>query len=281
MAGNFYNRTRRSESLPLALLQRGQVLALPLYFILRASDLAREGMENSASYRFADHIYRGQPSGRGWLGRWLDASLLTLPASRSFRNRFFAARDELCQFLTERRSSTDAGASQLDVLSVPCGLPRELVGGARLFRARTGRSLDAVIFHGLDLDAEVLRRAEAFARCGGLPNFLAHHGDAFDPSAYPAGADFIASTGLAEFLTDEQLERLYGIFFGVLRPGGWLVTSGMRRVWLSDYLLRLVELHAHYRTAVQLEQLARCWPFSVVRTSIDEFGIQSILSARK
>ena len=89
----FYNRTRRSASLPRSLLRRGRVLALPVYAALRRSDLAREGFDHSGSYRFADHIYRGEPSGRGAFGRWLDARLLKLPAVRSFRSRYEAARD--------------------------------------------------------------------------------------------------------------------------------------------------------------------------------------------
>src|SRR5215469_7177430 len=108
----FHNRTRRSKSLPLALLRRGHLLGLVLYYLLRRSSLAREGLENSGSYRFADHIYRGVPSGSGRFGPWLDSRLLALPAARSFRNRFFAARDELAAFLCRRAGSA------LDVLSV-------------------------------------------------------------------------------------------------------------------------------------------------------------------
>jgi hypothetical protein len=32
------------------------------------SDLGREGIINSGSYRFADHIYHNEPSGRGHFG---------------------------------------------------------------------------------------------------------------------------------------------------------------------------------------------------------------------
>src|SRR5712691_9531809 len=98
----FYNRTRRSESIPLKLVKQGRILAVPIYLLVRYSDLGREGVENSGSYRFADHIYRNEPSGRGKIGRWLDKTFLAMPAVKSFRNRFLAARDKLCEFLTER-----------------------------------------------------------------------------------------------------------------------------------------------------------------------------------
>jgi hypothetical protein len=48
------------------------------------SDLGREGIINSGSYRFADHIYRNQPSGRGLFGRWINALFLAMPATQAF-----------------------------------------------------------------------------------------------------------------------------------------------------------------------------------------------------
>ena len=274
----FYNRTRQSPSLPMALLRRGRVFALPLYAALRRSDLAREGLDHSGSYRFADHIYRGEPSGRGLFGRWLDARLLALPAVRSFRNRFHAARDELTTFLRERAGTP----GRLDILSAPCGIPRELADGYKAFIS-SGTTVRADLsFHGLDLDTTALREAVAFAHDRNLAPFTPRQGDAFDRGVYPpSGVDFITSTGLAEFLDDEQLAKLYGIFYESLRAGGVLVTSGMRGRPLSDYLLQLAEIPVNYRTAADLERLARALPFSQVRTNVDEFGIQSILVARK
>jgi SAM-dependent methyltransferase len=273
----FYNRTRQSPSLPLALARRGRILALPLYAALRTSDLAREGLDHSGSYRFADHVYRGEPSGRGLFGRWLDARLLGLPAVRSFRTRFHAARDELTAFLVDR-----AGASgPLDVLSAPCGIPRELVDGYRGFKTSGTAARATLTFHGLDLDAEALASAEDFARAGGLTPFVVHQGDVFDPASYPQAVDFITCTGLAEFLDDRRLSDLFALLFDRLRPGGLFLTSGMRRRAVSDYLLRLAELDVHYRTADDLSRLARRLPFSRVDTRVDRFGIQAIMVARR
>jgi hypothetical protein len=274
----FFNRTRRSASIPRALLRRGRVLALPLYAALRTSDLAREGLDHSGSYRFADHIYRGEPSGKGAFGRWLDARLLGLPAVRSFRSRFHAARDEVSAFLRERAGTP----GRLDILSAPCGIPRELAEGHRLFRSSGPAVRAAVTFHGLDLDAAALEDAARFARSRQLEPFVPIQGDVFDRTVYPAaGVDFITCTGLAEFLDDGQLAELYGTFFHSLRPGGMLVTSGMTGRPLSDYLLRLAELTIHHRTAADLERLARPLPFSRVETQVDALGLQSILIARK
>jgi hypothetical protein len=269
-----YNRTRSSRSIPLGLLQRGRLLELPLYYVLRQSDLAHEGFENSGSYRFADHIYRDVPSGRNAFGRWLDTRLLALPVVRSFRNRFIAARDELENFLRQR-----SGEAR-HILSVPCGIPRELAEGAAMAR-KHWCDLGRVVFHGLDLDSEVLVKAARFSVERGLSNFQPHYGDALTRSSYPAAADFITSTGLAEFLDDDALLVLYTRVFETLVPGGIFVSSGMQRRALSEYLLKLAELHVHYRDAETLEKLAGAAGFREVSVRYDDLGIQCILVARK
>jgi hypothetical protein len=273
----FYNRTRTSVSLPRALLRRGRVLALPLYAALRRSELAREGFDHSGSFRFADHIYRSEPSGQGAFGRWLDARLLALPAVRSFRNRYLASRDELAAFLRDCAGSDAA----VDVLSVPCGIPRELADGYAAFRASGAPAPRHLTFHGLDLDPAALDAAAGFAAARRLEPFVIHRGDAFDRAAYPAAVDFITCTGLAEFLDDQRLAELYRLFYEHLRPGGVLVTSGMRGRPLSDYLLRLAEITIHHRTPEDLERLARRVPFSSIHTRTDAVGLQAIMVARR
>ena len=270
----FYNRTRRSRSIPVTLLRRGHLPAIPLYYVLRMSALAREGFENSGSYRFADHIYRDTPAGRGPIGRWIDARLLSMPAVRSFRNRYLAARDALVSFLVNRPSDRD-----VHVLSVPSGIPRELVDAAGLARAR-GVSLDRVGFHALDLDAHVLGEARQFAAAHGVTLVL-HEGDALDASAYPRPLSFVTSTGLGEFLDDERLERLYGIVYKVLEPGGLFVTSGMQRRRIADYLLSVAEIDVHYRGAADLERLARRAGFADLVTRPDDYGIQTIMTSTR
>ena len=277
MTPRLHNRTRRSASIPRTLLRRGRVLELPLYYALRLSDLAREGIEHSGSHRFADHIYRNVPSGHGAIGRWLDARLLALPAVRSFRSRYIATRDEVARVILERLQS--GGDAAIRVLSVPCGIPRELADAAEEVRRQYGELPERVEFHGIDLDASVLVEASAFARDRGLRGFRAHQGDALSAAAYPSGVACITCTGLAEFLEDEQLVQLYSVCFGALEPGGRFITSGMRPRRLSEYLLRLAEIETHYRGPDDLARLVRQLPFREVRVRADSVGLQTILTA--
>lgn len=272
------NRTRQSASIPLSLLRRGRVFEIPVYYALRMSDLAREGLDHSGSFRFADHIYRNQPSGRGLVGRWLDAALMSLPAVRSFRSRYLAARDEIARVVVER---VRRGEARIRILSVPCGIPRELADAADLVRQQLGTLPDSVEFHGLDLDPEVRAEAECFAAARGLRGFRAHDGDALSPQVYPGAMTCITCTGLAEFLDDDEVKQLYRACYDALESGGVFITSGMQRRRLSDYLLRLAELRTNYRGPDDLRALARTLPFRDVQVRTDAIGLQSILTATR
>jgi hypothetical protein len=278
MSTAFKNRTRESASIPLALLRRGRVLEIPLYYVLRLSDLAREGLDYSGSHRFADHIYRNQPSGAGPLGRGLDAMLLSLPAVRSFRSRYLAARETIAALILERLARDDG---PIRVLSAPCGIPRELADAADAVRQKLGSLPARVEWHGLDLDPDVLAEATAFKSTRGIEGFRAHRGNALSPGDYPRDLTAITCTGLAEFLDDAELSRVYAACHAALAEGGTLITSGMQRRRLSDYLLRLAEIRTHYRGPDDLRRLARQVPFRSVDVRTDAIGLQSILTAIK
>jgi len=79
-----------------------------------------------------------------------------------------------------------------------------------------------------------------------------------------------------------MLEIFYRIVFETLRPGGGIfISSAMQRRRVSEYLLKIAELHVHYRSAEKLEEVARAAGFQEVNVRHDEFGIQSILVARR
>jgi hypothetical protein len=60
-----------------------------------------------------------------------------------------------------------------------------------------------------------------------------------------------------------------------------MVTSAMRRLRFSDYLLRLAELRVQYRSADDLAAMARRAGFLRLATSADQHGIQGFLKATK
>jgi SAM-dependent methyltransferase len=274
----FYNRTRVSPSIPRRLWREGKWALLPLYAVLRTSDLAREGMENSGSWRLADHIYRGQPSGRYLFGTAVDALLLSLPSSRSFRLRYLFVRREV-----ERRVSALVAAREraVTVLSVPCGIPRDLAEAVASLRRRGELPSGAARFVGLDLDPEALAAGRILTEELGVADaFELVEADAFD--RFPEPLDVLTSTGFGEFLEDDQFHRFLGQCHDALAPGGVMLTTAAERHRLSDYLLReLGEIHARYRSRDELATLLREAGFDEVHTTIDRRGLQTFAVARK
>lgn len=270
----FYNRTRSTGSIPRKLLHDGNPHLIPLYYLLRTSELAREGIENSGSYRFADHIYAASPRGRYVIGLMLDAVLLRLKSARALRARYIHAMEELRPLVLTAHGE----GRRMDVLAVPCGLGREL------FERAAGLEADGVSpvrFHGLDLDADLIERLRRATLEGG-PALSFHAGDALRAADYPGTFDVILSTGLTEFLTDDEVVRFYRVVLGRLKPGGRLITSALDRHTLSDFLLRnLAELHTHYRTEAQLRACAEAAGFRDVATYQDRTRLQTMLIATR
>ena len=251
---------------------------LPVYYLLRLSDLAREGIEHSGSFRFADHIYRGQPSGRTPIGRWLDAQLLAMPAARAFRRRYERAADVICAAAERHPLMGDP----LRVLAVPCGLPRDIVDVSAKLAATNPRALERVEYHGLDIDPRVIEQARAMTFERGLGATHFHLGNALTAGDYPSGRfDLVVSTGLGDFLGDADLETFYRLVRRALVPGGTFYTSASDRDQRSDILMRMAELIPHYRSARDVERIFQRLGWSRVEICRDPTGLQSFVVAVK
>jgi 2-polyprenyl-3-methyl-5-hydroxy-6-metoxy-1,4-benzoquinol methylase len=279
------NRTRRSESIPRRLAAEGKFHLLPVYALLTTSDLAREGIRNSGSFRFADHIYRNEPSGRYGVGRVLDGVLLKLRGARSMRSRFFHSRREILRAVNEMRGASTGvrdGATvddQLEVVSVPCGIARDLYDVAETLWTESAL-YEQVRFIGIDLDQEALDLSWNLTH--DHFDFEFRCADALAAGSLPKNVDVIVSLGFGEFLSDDVLRDFYRSCHASLNDGGRFITSAMSRDRISDYLAReLAELHTHYRSTEQLTDLLESAGFATIRTTRDEVGLQTLAVAEK
>jgi|SRR5690349_502422 len=269
------NRTRRSASIPRRLVAEGKYHLLPVYALLTTSDLAREGIRNSGSFRFADHIYRNEPSGRFGVGRVLDRVLLRLKGARSMRSRFLHSRLEVL-----RAIESVSPDRRVTIVSIPCGIARDLFDVAETLRRADLERYQTARFVGIDLDPEPIALSRELTRGHGCFEFTC--GDALQPGTIPAGVDVIVSLGFGEFLADGTLFDFYRRCLSALKPGGRFITSAMNRDRLSDYLAReLAELHTHYRSAQQLRALLTSAGFVRVRATRDSVGLQTLAVAEK
>ena len=271
------NVTRRSSSIPRRLVREGALHLLPVYGLLRLSDLANEAVEHSGSYRFADHIYVGAPSGRTALGRWLDARLLAMPAACAFRRRCAGAQRAMRQALERPRTRRP-----VRILAVPCGIPRDLIELARTLRRENRELLLRLEYHGMDVDPAALEVARAFTDGCGAGAVHYHQGDALVARDYlVAHFDLVVSTGLGEFLQDDELATFYAHVYDALEPGGTFYTSVTARDRRSDVLLRMVELESHYRSAEDVAEILRRLPWTQTELDLDPTGLQTFVTARR
>lgn len=273
--GALPNRTRRSASIPRRLVSEGKYHLLPVYALLTTSDLAREGIRNSGSFRFADHIYRNEPSGRFGFGRMLDRVLLKLKGARSMRSRFLHSRLEILRAVEEAPSDRE-----MTIVSIPCGIARDLFDVAETLKRSDRNRYGNAKFVGIDLDPEPLELSRDLTRDHHCFDFIC--ADALQPRTIPMGVDVIVSLGFGEFLADGTLFDFYRRCLSALKPGGRFITSAMSRDRLSDYLAReLAELHTHYRSTQQLRALLTSAGFVGVRTTHDSVGLQTLAVAEK
>jgi len=256
-------------------MSEGKYHLLPVYALLTTSDLAREGIRNSGSFRFADHIYRNEPSGRFGVGRMLDRVLLKLRGARSMRSRFLHSRLEILRAIEE----ADYNRS-VTVVSIPCGIARDLFDVAESLRRGDPEHYRQTSFIGIDIDPEPLTLSRELTH--GHDCFEFRCADALQTGTLPSGVDVIASLGFGEFLADGTLYDFYRRCLSALKPGGRFITSAMSRDKVSDYLAReLAELHTHYRSTQQLRALLTSAGFVEVRTTNDNVGLQTLAVAEK
>jgi hypothetical protein len=218
------NRTRRNRSIVRKLLREGNLHWLPIYALVMQSDLGREGIINSGSYRFADHIYRNQLSGCGPFGRWIDAFFFAMPATQAFHRRYKRCQDELRQV-----ANKISPPSRIRVLAIPCGIPRDI---AEFCEGLDGDLKSRIHYYGMDVDTELLQIAKEWIVPLGLGKFDFIRGNALLAEEYPDGPfDFVVSTGLGEFLNADEIEVFYRNVHHVLAPGGEARLGGRRERW--------------------------------------------------
>ncbi len=271
----YYNRTRSSRSIPKKLLLERKWHLIPVYYAMLCSELANEGINNSGSYKFADHIYASKPRGRYGVGHVLDAILLQLPSARSMKNRYLYAKQELSNLV-----DTPPHQDQLDILAAPSGLAREFFETANHLDKTGHPHAHRIKWYGLDLDPNLVVHLQTKAKTS---NHAMHfmQGDAMIASSYnQAGYDMIISIGFTEFLDDAEVIKFYRLIKQKLKPQGRFMTSGMLPHPISDYLLRnIAELYTHYRSPEQLALLAEAAGFTKYRTYQDKYKLQTILVA--
>ena len=115
-----------------------------------------------------------------------------------------------------------------------------------------------------------------------LPSARFHAGDALVRADYPKEkCHVVISTGLGEFLRDDELAAFYTIVYDRLEPGGTFCTSATATGRTLRGLLRIGELVTHYRQADDVESLLRRLPWTQLDLTVDPTGLQTFVTATK
>lgn len=249
----------------------------PLAPFLALSDLASEGMANGGSFRFADHLYKGEPSGRLLVGYCLDSVFMRMPAAAAFRRRYLRARDAIALVIRARASK-----GRVRVLTVPCGIPRDIVEAADMLAREAPTLLDRVEYVGMDIDPAALRVAQEFAGGSSLRAVTFHQGNALKREDFPAGRfHVVSSTGLTEFLDDREVEELFGNVYEALEAGGTFYTSASAADPIATRLLDVINLRARYRSQAEIGSIIGRLPWQHVTYVVDPTGLQTFVTAVK
>jgi SAM-dependent methyltransferase len=252
-------------------------LLAPLMPLLGLSDLASEGMAHGGSFRFADHLYKAEPSGRFLVGYCLDSVFMRMPAAAAFRRRYLHARDAISRVVRAH-----ASAGMVRVLTVPCGIPRDIVEAADMLAREAPALLDRVEYVGMDIDPGALHVAQEFAAKSSLRALIFHQGDALKRADYPSGRfHIVSSTGLTEFLDNRDVGTLFANVYDVLQPGGTFYTSVSHSDPISSRLLDAINLRARYRSQAEISGILERVPWRRVTHTVDATGLQTFVMAVK
>ena len=221
------------------------------YFFLLLSETGRLLAREKYSAFAIDRVYANDPAGFGWLGRRLDRYLLDLPVHRAVRDRFAFVTRNLAMAIESR---LDSGLAAVSVVSVPCGLVRDLCtvyASLRLRHADVGQRLK---FYGLDLDFEgrVLDEAQRRAQAADVPIQLVQS-NALDESTWwwlheqEGSLSVVNCIGLTPWLSPEELKSLLRRFAESLCDGGYVLLDRFNRGRHSR-LGEEAQIHACYHT---------------------------------
>ena len=190
--------------------------------------------------------------------------------------------DELLMHTAFARHLASGEAAPFRLLTIPCGLPRDVRDFAEAVAKRNPALCHRIQYTGVDLDPNVVAGAGEFLAGSPLQAPRLLRGNALCREDYPSDPPhLISSTGLGEFLDDASVATFYAHIFDFLAPGGTFFTSAAARGSGSASLLRLFEFEIHYRTRQQVSRLLARQPWAEVELTHDRIGLQTFVRAVK
>lgn len=228
-----------------------------------------------------EYIYRNQPQGNLFIGKYVDKIYLSHPAWEDIRIR----KGNLEKFLEEAIEIQRGLKRKPVILDIASGPARYILD------TLSRKEMDDVKAICRDLDEDALNLGRRNATELGLNSVEYCTGDAFDEESLVGlvpEANVAVSSGFYDWITDDELvKKSMFLIFNVLPAGGcFLFTNQARHV---SYELTQAVFSDHHgkplRMSLRPAELVNGWAkdagFSIVHTTGDEELNYSITLARK
>lgn len=261
-----------SEELVRRWLRQGKVWLLPLLL----SDYGRDIIEHKYDAFVTDRAYENRPSGRwGPIGKTVDWIVLRQDIHVGLRQRLAIVTDEVAAAVRERWAD---GATQVHLVSGPCGLARDL----RQIWLALDRPEERLALLGLDLDAsgDVLATAAQQARALDVPlrtarcDLLDHHALAVERPA-----DIFLSIGLTVWLDDATRAHFLEGLRKQIVPGGLLFIDTFH-AHLASHFARDFEMAVNYPSDEVFERALHESGFEIEGKRTTKNGVNTLYRCR-
>lgn len=255
-------------------------------FLVRTIGRTSDGIQLSFKYGFIsgkmlDYIYANKPSGKFFIGKWIDRMYLSHPGWKVIRER----KDNLAQALTRAIHLTLKEKKAVHVLDVASGPAQYVIDVVKQFPT------DAVVAVCRDYDLKWVEEGRSKAAAAGLTNISFTQGDAFEADSFKGflGAqDVVVSSGFYDWIVDDNLiKESMKIIYDVLRPGGYFVfTNQSGHVDLDMVEKIFIDFNKDpLRMKTRPEKLINGWAqdigFEIVDTAADQKEYYSVTLAFK
>ncbi len=228
-----------------------------------------------------DYIYRNQPQGISWIGRWIDAKFLSHPGWEAVRERR-RSLELLMEKSAKELLRQDRAIALLDIASGPASYILQLL------RKLKGYPIYAEC---RDMDLRWVREGEQQAKRLNLTNIKFAKGDAFDRSSFDSLSqkpNLIISSGFYDWINaEEQIKSSIHIVHQLLDTAGhFILTFQMAHpdLEMTQYLFKDFH-HRPLRMTMRPESQFRKWldecGFDVTSALQDRHGYYAVLQAVK
>lgn len=251
--------------------------------LMRSVGRASDGISTGERYGYdsgvmLEYVYRNRPSGKGWLGKTIDAAFLNAPGWRGIRERGDIVRQTLRTEI-DTLANRDGGVWLLDVA---CGGGRYVLEALAL----RGAPVESALLR--DYRRENIESAEALAR---ELKVVARFGqaDAFsddDLARVTPEPNLIVVSGLHEIISDDALvERHFHQLARIAERPATLVFTIQPTHPQIEFIARVLKSHTGDLWVMRLRpwELTRKWAeaagFKIRSVTMDKQNIFGVIVA--